>query len=167
MRSSSSSLPSPGGEFLQPLSFHKYCIGLGMKRPILSHNHSCSMFKTLNTCSWTCNLFNLYFVYFFLPYPMPTHQLACKFMLSQLDQFWFEVSLYYLWLMHWQNTFCSFTTFCHHLFLSYRMFDPAGAQEGGGKTAGTVFFSFQFYRNQQVTTERLVLLFININYSVM
>ncbi|WAR15221.1 NPHP4-like protein, partial [Mya arenaria] len=42
-------------------------------------------------------------------------------------------------------------------FLAFsRMSDPAGTTEPG-KTAGTVFFSFQFYRNQQVTSERLLL----------
>ena len=30
----------------------------------------------------------------------------------------------------------------------------ADAADGPLKTAGTVFFSFQFYRNQQVTSER-------------
>ncbi|KAH3821253.1 hypothetical protein DPMN_123015 [Dreissena polymorpha] len=43
-------------------------------------------------------------------------------------------------------------------FLAYsRMMEPSGASSEPGKTAGTVFFSFQFYRNQQVTTERLLL----------
>ena len=32
----------------------------------------------------------------------------------------------------------------------------ADAADGPLKTAGTVFFSFQFYRNQQVTSERYI-----------
>lgn len=40
-------------------------------------------------------------------------------------------------------------------FSNSRMLDMVGASDLK-KTAGTVFFSFQFYRNQQVTTERSV-----------
>lgn len=42
-------------------------------------------------------------------------------------------------------------------FLAFSKMMEVDATAGPQKTAGTVFFSFQFYRNQQVTTERLLL----------